>query len=249
MPDLPDVTDLPDLRALHHADTPLVLANVWDPGTAKLVAAAGFPAVATSSAAVAEANGYSDHEEMPADVAFAAVRAIAQAVPDVPVTADMESGYGLPPAEFATRLVEAGAKGCNYEDTDHANPGTLLAPEFQAERIAAIRAAQPDLVINARVDTFLTGDKDPDDALRRARLYVDAGADCVYPIILSDEALIARFVEEVDAPVNILLFPHSPPLARLVELGVRRISVGSGLFRRAIKTFTDGLEDLKLSGG
>lgn len=237
---------MPDLRALHHRDTPLVLANVWDPGSARIVAAAGFPAIATSSAAVAEANGYQDHEEMPVDIAFAAVHAIVRAVPEHPVTADMESGYGLDPAEFAARLIDTGAAGCNYEDTDHARPGTQRDPAEQAERIATIRAAAPRLVINARVDTFLHGRADPDDALRRARLYVEAGADCVYPITLADEAVIARFVEQVDAPVNILFSPHSPSLQRLAELGVRRISVGSGLYRQAMGALTAGLDGLRL---
>jgi 2-methylisocitrate lyase-like PEP mutase family enzyme len=233
------------LRDLHHGEQPLVLANVWDPGTARIVAGMGFSAVATSSAAVAEAQGYADHEEMPADIAFAAVAAIAAAV-EVPVTADMESGYGLAPTEFAERLLATGAVGCNYEDSDHTRPGTQRPADEQAARLAAVRAAAGEaLVINARVDTFLLQTGGVDDAVARARLYLEAGADCVYPITLSDDAVIAAVVEQVPGPVNILLWPAAPPLARLVELGVRRISVGSGLYRQAMKAFTTGLDALR----
>lgn len=232
------------LRALHHADEPLVLANVWDPGTARIVAARGAAAIATSSAAVAEANGYADHEQMPADVAFAAVARIVEAVPDLPVTADMESGYGLAPAEFAERLMATGAVGCNYEDSDHAHPGTLRDAGEQAERIAAVRSAGPDLVINARVDTFLLGHDDLDEAVRRARLYLGAGADCVYPIVLADEGVIGELVQRVAGPVNILSRPGSPSIKQLAQLGVRRVSVGGGLYRIAMKAFAAALDEL-----
>ncbi|MDQ1443827.1 MAG: hypothetical protein QOI20_291 [Acidimicrobiaceae bacterium] len=243
------------LRALHGADQPwpLVLANVWDPGTAKLVAAAGFSAVATSSAAVALSNGFADHEQMPADVAFAAVAAIVRAVPDLPVTADMESGYGLAPDEFARRLVESGAVGCNYEDTDHARPGALRPAEEQATRIAGIRAEADRLgvsvVINARVDPFVlrlgSANEQLAEAIRRGRMYLDAGADCIYPIVLSDEAAIATMVKETPGPVNILAQPTAPSVTRLAQLGVRRVSAGGGLYRDAIQAFRAGAAALQ----
>lgn len=237
------------LRSLHHGERPLVLANVWDPGTARIVAARpDTAAIATSSAAVAEANGYADHEQMPADVALAAVAAIVNAVPDLPVTADMESGYGLPPDEFGTRLLATGAVGCNYEDSNHAEPGTLRAAEEQAERIAALRAAAPHLVVNARVDVFLlqagSVDEQLAEAVRRSRLYLDAGADCVYPIGLADEAVIDAFVQQVAGPVNILARRGAPSIERLAQLGVRRVSVGGGLYRSAMKAFTDAVDAL-----
>lgn len=231
------------LRALHHSDEPLVLANVWDAGTARIVEQAGFPAVATSSAAVAEARGSADHEAMPADTAFAAVAEITRAVA-IPVTADMESGYGLAPADFVARLLQAGAVGCNFEDSDHAQPGQLRDADEQAQRIAALRAAG-DIVVNARVDTFLLQIGSPAEQLaegiRRARLYLDAGADCVYPIGLADEDVVAEFVQAVAAPVNILARPGAPSLDRLRGLGVRRISVGSGFYRQAMKAFTEAV--------
>jgi 2-methylisocitrate lyase-like PEP mutase family enzyme len=230
---------------LHHGDDMLVLPNVWDAGGALLAEQAGFPAVATSSAAVARARGYEDGQDMPADIAFAAVAEISRPVA-IPVTADMESGYGLDPADFAARLLAAGAAGCNYEDSDHSRPGELLDADGQAARIAAVRAASADLVINARVDTFVLGvDNAFDEGVRRARLYLDAGADCVYPITLSDDAVIGAFVQAVSAPVNIYLHRGAPSLDRLRKLGVRRVSVGSGLYRTAMKAFTAGLDELR----
>jgi 2-methylisocitrate lyase-like PEP mutase family enzyme len=172
------------LRELHAGPELLVLPNVWDAATARTVAAAGFPAVATSSGAVALSLGYADHEQAPPGEMLAAVARVVRAV-DVPVTADVESGYGWPAAELVDRLATAGAVGCNLEDTDHA-AGGLRDADTQAERIAAVRAAAAasgtDLVVNARVDTFLhPGDPAAqlDEGIRRARRYLEAGADCV----------------------------------------------------------------------
>lgn len=225
------MADAAALRALHVPGSPLVLANAWDASSAVAVAAAGFPAVATSSAAVALSLGSGDHEQMGADVAFDAVARIVGAV-DLPVTADIESGYGLSPVEVAARLVRAGAVGCNLEDSDHGSPGSLVDVDAQSERIAAVRAAAGDgIVINARVDTFVR--RLPDalgEAIARGRRYLDAGADCVYPIVAGDEGDIEAMVDALGV-VNIMLRPGAPSTARLAELGVARISVGSGLFR------------------
>ena len=180
------------LRGLHVPGDPLVLPNAWDAATARAVAAAGFPAVATTSSGVAESLGYEDGEETPADEMLAAVRRISRVV-DVPVTADLEGGYGLDPADLAQRAVAAGAAGLNFEDTDHANAPRLHDIAAQAERIGALKAAQ-DLVVNARIDVFLNGGPVA-EGLERARAYADAGADCVYPIGIVDEATIAAFVE------------------------------------------------------
>lgn len=232
------------LRELHNGERVLVLANVWDAGGARLVEQAGYPAVATSSSAVARSRGYEDGEQMPVEVAFDAVAEIARAVPAVPVTADMESGYGLDPAEFAARLLDAGAVGCNYEDSDHSQPGALLGASFHASRIETV--ASVGVVVNARVDTFLLQRDDSfDEGVRRARLYREAGADCVYPIGLADESLIEQFVAAVDAPVNILLRPGAPSVARLREMGVRRVSVGGGLYRVAMQALAAEIEALK----
>ncbi|GAB1515957.1 isocitrate lyase/PEP mutase family protein [Actinophytocola sp. KF-1] len=231
------------LRSLHVPGTPLVLPNAWDPGTAKLVVEAGFPVVATSSAAVAESLGYPDHQGAPAAEMFAAATRIARAV-DVPVTVDAESGYGLPAAEFAERLAETGAVGCNLEDTDHA-AGGLVPVTRQAEYLAAVRAAAPELVINARVDVFLGAtDQEAvfDEAVERARAYVAAGADCVYPILVR-AGLLPAFADAVGAPVNVTLLPGTT-IAELASAGAARISLAAGLWRLVRTTLRERLANL-----
>ncbi|MFC0031420.1 isocitrate lyase/phosphoenolpyruvate mutase family protein [Micromonospora chaiyaphumensis] len=227
------------LRALHRPGDPLTLPNAWDPGSARAVVAAGFPAVATSSAAVAEALGHTDGEATPVGELFAAVARIAAAVP-VPVTADLERGYGLRPAELVERLLAAGAVGCNIEDSD---PRTheLSDVAEQAELLAGIRAAAAaagvDLVLNARVDVHLRAYGPAEgrliEAVRRARRYLAAGADCVYPILLAGPEEIRALVAEVGAPVNVLARHGAPAPAELAALGVARISYGSGLYAAA----------------
>lgn len=223
------------LRALHVPGDPLLLPNVWDAASARLVEKAGFPVVATGSAAMAEALGFPDKQGTPPGEMFAAIGRIAAAV-DVPVTADIEAGYGLPPAELAERLAESGAVGCNIEDTAH--PGTtLVEPAAQADYIAGLRAAG-DLVINARIDVFLRA-KDQAavlaDAVERAGAYLAAGADCVYPIMVRDQAVLAEFVAAVrPAAVNAVYLPGVPTPEALGQLGVARISLGPGLFRSAM---------------
>jgi 2-methylisocitrate lyase-like PEP mutase family enzyme len=244
------------LRDLHRPGTPLVLPNAWDAGTAKLVEAAGFPVVATSSAAVAEALGHDDHESAPADDMLAAAARIAAAV-SVPVTVDAESGYGLPEDELVRRLIEAGAVGCNLEDTDH-NTGDLRDIAANADRIAKVRAAAEEigvpLVINARIDVFIqarSGGGHADEpalvepALHRAWAYLDAGADCVYPILVSAEDPIRQLVDGVAGrPVNIMARPGGISLAKAAELGVARVSLGAGLWRATQSWLADRLTDL-----
>ncbi|NUP01019.1 MAG: isocitrate lyase/phosphoenolpyruvate mutase family protein [Nonomuraea sp.] len=220
------------LRELHVPGSPLILPNVWDAASARAVVEAGFPAVATGSAAVSRVLGYADGERTPVGEMMAAVARIVRAV-DVPVTADVERGYGLAPAELAARLAEAGAVGCNLEDSDPRTKELVDAGE-QADFLAAVReAAGQDLVINARVDTYLHGDGERAAAVARGRRYLEAGADCVYPIVLDDEDEIAALVAEVGGPVNILFRPKAPSFARLAELGVARISFGGGLHQAA----------------
>ncbi|GGO66084.1 isocitrate lyase/PEP mutase family protein [Nonomuraea cavernae] len=220
------------LRELHVPGRPLILPNVWDAASARAVVEAGFPVVATGSAAVAEVLGYDDGEATPVAEMMAAIARIARAVA-APVTADVERGYRLPPAELAERLIATGAVGCNLEDTDQAT-GALVDVEEQAAFLAAVRAAAgPGLVINARVDTYLRGERAREVAVARARRYLEAGADCVYPIGLADEKEIERLVTEVGGPVNVLFRPGTPSLARLAELGVARVSFGHGLHAAA----------------
>jgi 2-methylisocitrate lyase-like PEP mutase family enzyme len=237
------------LRALHQGLAPLVLPNAWDAASAGAVVAAGFPAVATSSGAIARMLGFEDGEKMDPDAAFAAVARIAAAV-DVPVTADMEGGYGLGAAEFVERLLAAGAVGCNYEDTDHHGDQAMIDAGTQADRLAQLkdagRAAGVDIVLNARVDTFVRQVDSPvEEGVRRGRLYAAAGADCIYPIGVADEDAIARLVDGIGAPVNTLLRRGTPSIARLTELGVARISMGSGLHHLAMDGVGAVLERLR----
>jgi 2-methylisocitrate lyase-like PEP mutase family enzyme len=228
------------LRALHVPGTPLLLANAWDVASARVIAAANFPAIATTSGGVAAALGYRDGENIPAEMMFAAVARMAVAV-DVPVSADLEGGYGLEPDDLVERLLRSGAVGLNIEDTDHAVGGTTLVDaDVQAGRLAAIKEAASragvPVVLNARIDVFVRGGAAPPDTLleeglRRARRYAAAGADCVYPIMLADEGAIARFSAESSVAVNIYLRPGAPSAARLAELGVARISTGTALHR------------------
>lgn len=221
------------LRALHVPGKPLILPNAWDAASARAVREAGFPAVATGSAAMARVLGYEDGEQTPVAEMLAAVSRVVRVV-DVPVTADLERGYGLDPAELAERLLATGAVGCNLEDSD---PRTqeMIDPAEQAAFLAAVRAAAgPELVINARIDTYIAKDGGGRaDAVARARRYLEAGADCVYPIALADEAEIGALVDETGGPVNILFTPGTPSLARLAELGVARVSYGHGLHEAA----------------
>ncbi|ANP49008.1 2-methylisocitrate lyase-like PEP mutase family enzyme [Streptomyces griseochromogenes] len=220
---------------------PLVLPGPWDATSAKVLAEAGFPALATPSAGVAAALGYEDGAT-PADEMFAAVARIVRAV-DVPVSADVEGGYGLAPKELVERLLEAGAVGCNLEDSDG---GVLKDPREQAEFLAEVRSAAADrLFVNARVDTFVHGDRDPERAIERAALYVAAGADCVYPILAPADVL-PLLRSGIQGPLNMLarLDGEGPAPAGLGELGATRVTFGPGLQRRAaaaLREIADGL--------
>ncbi|MER5782065.1 isocitrate lyase/phosphoenolpyruvate mutase family protein [Streptomyces mobaraensis] len=226
-------------RALHHgrpAGDPLVLAGPWDAGSARAFADAGFAALATPSAAVAASLGMADGD-VPAVEMFAAVARVVRAV-DVPVSADLEDGYGLPARELVERVLETGAVGCNLEDTDRTT-GRLRDPREQADRLAAVRAEAGDaLFLNARIDSYLRGTSDAsdasdEDARKRARLYAAAGADCVYPI-LAPEGALAGIAAASGVPVNALSAPDASAVRRLGPLGAGRITFGKGMYVRAM---------------
>ncbi|MGX1367945.1 2-methylisocitrate lyase-like PEP mutase family enzyme [Streptomyces canus] len=220
-------------RALHRGrlpGDPLVLPGPWDAVSARVCEEAGFPALATPSAGIAACLGYEDGAT-PADEMFAAVARIARAV-DVPVSADVEGGYGLAPKELVERLLEAGAVGCNLEDSER---GVLRDPREHADRLAEVRYAAGDrLFVNARVDTFVHGDGDPERAIERAALYVAAGADCVYPIGASARVL-PLLRSGIQGPLNVFgrLDGEGPSPTALGELGATRVTFGPGLQRRA----------------
>lgn len=239
------------LLAAHHAPGPLVLPNAWDVASARAVADAGFSAIATSSHAVAEALGERDDDSADPDLVFPFLARIAAAV-DVPVTADLEAGHGLAPAELVDRLLDAGIVGCNLEDTDHRGDAVLVDAERQAAFLGEVRAAADragvHVVINARVDTFIrkVGDERAqlEEAVRRGNRYLEAGADCVYPITLADRAAIEEIVARLPGPLNILARPNGLPIPELAALGVRRVSFGSGLHRVAMDAVRSALADL-----
>jgi 2-methylisocitrate lyase-like PEP mutase family enzyme len=258
------------LRSLHVPGTPLVLPNAWDVASARAVVAAGFPVVATTSAAVAASLGYEDHERAPGDEMLAAAARIATGV-TVPVTVDAEAGYGMGPTDLVAKLKQMGAAGCNLEDTNHTT-GELRDPAEQADWLRAVRGAASEqgygLVINARIDVFVSalgsaarrqGISVADlisgaegkgqaelvsEALRRAHAYVKAGADCVFPILLYERDALESFIPEAAKPVNVLQIPPAPSHAELAELGVARISYGGLLHHDAMEQFGRLLESL-----
>jgi 2-methylisocitrate lyase-like PEP mutase family enzyme len=245
------------LRSLHRPGDPLLLPNAWDVATARAVVAAGFPVVATTSGGIAATLGYEDHEGAPADEMFAAAARIARGV-QVPVTVDAEAGYGMEPAELVAALRDIGAAGCNLEDTDY-TAGSLRDPDRHAERLARVREAASDdgypLVINARVDVFLGGflagagpgtqEELVPEAVKRANAYLEAGADCVFPIALWETEALRRFTSEFQGPVNVICLPQAPSLAELAALGVARVSWATLLHREAMARFAEQLASLQ----
>ena len=212
------------LRRLHHAPPILVLPNAWDVGSAtKLAALPGCRARATTSAAVAACLGWEDGEQTPVEEMVRACARIAAAV-EVPVTADLERGYG-DPVGTARAAWEGGLVGINFEDSAN---GALVAVGEQVAAIRAIRQAVPELVINARVDIFVRKAGGIDEAVERAYAYLDAGADCIYPIFCPTE-VIADLARRIDGPVNVLVVPGVPEPSELQALGVARMTWGSGL--------------------
>ncbi|MEU0161360.1 isocitrate lyase/phosphoenolpyruvate mutase family protein [Streptomyces sp. NPDC006261] len=235
-------------RALHHGRAPgdpLVLPGPWDAASARALEEAGFPALAVPSAGVAASLGHADGRT-PAEEMFAAVARIVRAV-SVPVSADIEAGYGLEPEELVERLLTAGAVGCNLEDSVD---GVLLDPAYQADRLARFRAAAGDrLFLNARVDVHLDGAPAGRDrsaaALDRARRYAAAGADGIYPIAAPPGELPA-LAAAAPLPLNALGTPDSPAaVRRLGELGAARITFGPALQRLAVTAAREAAERLR----
>ncbi|MEG8276936.1 isocitrate lyase/PEP mutase family protein [Streptomyces sp. AHA2] len=225
-------------RALHlhrQPGDPLVLPGPWDAASARVFEEAGFPALATPSAGVAAGLGYEDGQ-VPAGEMFAAVSRIVRAV-DVPVSADVEGGYGLAPKELVERLLETGAVGCNLEDSAC---GVLKDPRAHADWLAEVREAAGDrLFLNARVDTFVRGVTDPGRAIERAALYVAAGADCVYPID-APPGVLPLLRAGIQGPINVgAAVDEGPSPAELGARGATRITFGPGLQRRAARALRE----------
>lgn len=222
-------------HALHRTGDPLVLFNAWDAATAKAIAKTS-PAVATSSGAVASALGYADGENVPLDMVTGLVSRITASV-SVPVSIDLEAGYGDAPndaAKSATEILKAGAIGINIEDGLLGGKRQLVSPERHAEKIKAVRDAAQELgvhlFINARTDPFLLKFGSPEqclkEAARRAKVYADAGADGIFVPGLSDLTLIEKLVQLTPLPVNIMVTQGVPTIPDLARVGVRRVSLG-----------------------
>ncbi len=225
-------------RALHDGPATLVLPNAWDVASARIFEQAGFPALATSSAAVAYALGYPDGQVLPVELHLATLERIARGV-RIPLSADVESGYGDdPPAvgAFIARLAQTGVVGYNLEDVR--GPGELYSLAEQVARIRAARAAAPELFLNARSDVYLGRIGEPATRFaattERLRAYAEAGADGVYVPGVADADTIRALAAAVEQPLNVLASPTLPDAAALRELGVRRVSVGSAPMRRTL---------------
>jgi 2-methylisocitrate lyase-like PEP mutase family enzyme len=222
------------LKDLHEGERPLVLPTVWDAWSARVAADAGFSALTIGSHPLAESRGAEDHEGQTLDEVLAAVRPIVAAV-EVPVSVDLEAGYGADPADLMAGLIDAGGAGLNIEDTVHSQGGRLRTAEEHAAYVGGLRAVADDagvpIVVNGRTDLFMrAGDGRADvldEGIERLQALVVAGADTVYPVgIQGDDDLIAAVVSALSVPVNITAHPGKHTLERLRGLGVGRVSYG-----------------------
>jgi 2-methylisocitrate lyase-like PEP mutase family enzyme len=244
--------------SLHDGRTILVLPNAWDVTSARIFEEAGFPAIATTSAGVANSLGYPDGQKLPRGEMLAAVRRIVEAV-RVPVTADMLAGYGDKPEEIADTVREVlstGAVGMNMEDGIDGAPDKLRDVNQQKEliRAAVVTAerAQVPLVLNARTDVFLHAIGPVETrltrALERLKEYRDAGASCLFAAGVTDKETIARLVRGLEGPLNVLAMPGTPPVAELARLGVKRVSLGSGPMRATLGLLVRMAQQLRDDG-
>jgi 2-methylisocitrate lyase-like PEP mutase family enzyme len=231
-------------RNMHHGPRMLVLANVWDVVSARILEECGHPAIATSSAAVAFSRGYPDGQYISRDEMLDVVGRIARVV-RVPVTADLEAGYGTTDkdmVETTKAAIEAGAIGMNLEDAGD-DESSLVHLPLQVEKIRAIRETSKSLsvpfVLNARTDVYLSSIGPEatrfERTVERLRAYRDAGADCLFAPGLHDREIISRLVKAVAAPLNILITPQCPSLGELEKIGVARVSAGSTVMRAALR--------------
>jgi 2-methylisocitrate lyase-like PEP mutase family enzyme len=220
------------------SDHILVLPNAWDVPSARVFEDAGFPAIATSSAALAVSLGYPDGERIGKDELFAVVRKIAKSITG-PLSVDVESGFGATKDQLTDtirRVVAAGGIGINIEDISNFENKTLVRTEDQVERIRTVRSVSDSLgiplVINGRTDAYRFGGGDEtaklQEAIRRGNAYGGAGADCVYPMGLTDKDAITTFVRAVNKPVNIMARKGAPTISELEKMGVKRLSLGPG---------------------
>jgi 2-methylisocitrate lyase-like PEP mutase family enzyme len=238
-------------RAMHRGQI-LLLPNAWDVASARVIQQAGFGAIATTSAGIAFTLGYPDGQRISREEMLSVVGRIAAAV-KVPVTADVEAGYGERPedaARTARDVIAVGAVGMNLEDATGDRESPLFDLSLQVERVKAVR--ELPIVLNARTDVYLLDigapDKRYDKALRRLAAFRDAGADCVFVPGLRDAATIGRLVKDLQCPMNILAGPGSPSVPELRKLGVARVSLGSSAMRATLGLLRSVSEELKGAG-
>ncbi|MGA7293054.1 MAG: isocitrate lyase/phosphoenolpyruvate mutase family protein [Terriglobales bacterium] len=245
-------------RQLHRGPRVLILPNVWDVASARIFEDAGFPALATTSAGIAFSLGYPDGERIPREEMLARIARIARAV-QIPLTADVESGYGSSAEDAAAttrELIQAGVVGMNLEDGSNRPECPLVDLQLAVEKIRAAREAamqmQGQIVVNARTDVYLLAGGNPDadysEALRRLAAFREAGADCVFAPGLKDAETIRRLAEAVECPLNILGGPGTPSIPELAKLGVARVSVGSGPMRATLGLLRRMAEEIKSIG-
>jgi 2-methylisocitrate lyase-like PEP mutase family enzyme len=242
-----------------HTNRPLVLPNAWDAASARVIELAGALAIASTSAGVSWSYGRCDGQKLRREEMIQAIRYMVQTVA-VPVTADIEGGYGSGSthdvAETVDALIAIGAVGINLEDSPGRDGELLLTPELHAERIRAAReaalAAGGDLVINARTDVYLFQVGAPetrfDAAVERANLYRAAGADCLFVPGVIDADTIAALVRAIDGPLNIMAMPGAPSASQLGQLGVARVSVGPAIAQAALSTTRRAARELLEQG-
>ena len=243
-------------RALHHNGKMLVLPNIWDTLGAALLENLSYPAIATASASIAFANGYDDGENIPFTDLLILLKKITASV-NIPVTADIESGFANTNTELQKNielLIETGIVGINLEDSDKKN-NKLFPIEIQCERINLIKKVATEtgipLFINARTDVYLKGkdfvndEEKLNETVKRGKAYINTGADCFFPVLMTQKAAIQNLIAELNRPINIIAIAGAPDLKTLNEMGVARVSLGPGFLKIAIRTMKDIAERLK----
>ncbi|MEO8398571.1 MAG: isocitrate lyase/phosphoenolpyruvate mutase family protein [Ignavibacteriaceae bacterium] len=240
---------------LHKKNEPLILPNIWDSIGARILEANEYPAIATASAAVSASLGFEDGEKIMLSTHLEVIKKIVKSV-EVPVTADIEAGYSsslLGLNEVIEQVIDAGVVGINIEDSLVKNI-VLRSKEEQAERITAVREVSNKkgihLVINARVDSFLIKEKTSEDekieqTIDRAKDYIKAGADCIYPIGAKQKETLITLRKNIKSPINVLSSPDALSLKTLREIGINRISFGPFIFRSLIKKFEKIIRELR----
>jgi len=243
-----------DFLSLHKQDKLLVLPNIWNPIGARILEAKGFPAAATASAAISSSLGYMDGEKIKLSTHLDLIERIVKSV-DIPVTADIESGYAYDIKNLRdsiNKVIDTGVAGINIEDSVD-KEGSLRNIEEQCERISTVREVAEErglhLVINARIDCFLSGNEKPlteviAQVIKRAGEYLNAGANLVYPIGVLDLETITTLRKEINAPINIMGSHRTISLKTMQDIGINRVTFGPFIFRSALKKFVNIIEEL-----